>query len=52
MAVLLRLSTATEMIVQYDHAGHKVTEVTASMLEAQGLFSFFYKLLNWLNHGF
>lgn len=40
------------MIVQDDRAGHKVTEVTAAMLEAQDLFSFFYKLLNLWNHVF
>lgn len=40
------LIPATEMIVQDDRAGHKVTEVTAAMLEAQDSVSFFYKLLN------
>lgn len=40
------------MIVQDDRAGHKVTEVTAAMLEAQELISFFYKLLNLWNNVF
>ncbi|KAJ7404943.1 cadherin 26 [Willisornis vidua] len=34
------------MIVQDDHAGHKVTEVTAAMLEARDVVSFFYQLIS------
>lgn len=40
------------MIVQDDCAGHKVTEVTAAMLVAQDLVSFFYNPLNLWNHVF
>lgn len=49
---ILSLIPVTEMIVQDDRAGHKVTEVTAAVLEAQDLVSFFYKLLSLWNHLF